>query len=223
MPVARHPDPGVLYPLKGYEKLVFLKNCITRPTITVGAFTYFDVTGDPGARAEDFETHNVLYHFDFMGDKLLIGSFCALGSCVRFIMNGANHDIAPLPTYPFGIFIDGWEAAAPLCQSRGDTVVGNDVWIGYDATIMPGRTVGHGAIVGSGSLVTKDVPPYAIVGGNPARVIRHRFSEETVARLLAIAWWDWPYAAIARHLGLITAADVDALERAAVRAAASDD
>ncbi|WP_029458035.1 CatB-related O-acetyltransferase [Solidesulfovibrio alcoholivorans] len=215
MPVARYPDPDVLHPITGYDKLVFLKNCITRPNISVGAFTYFDVTGTPDARAEDFETHNVLYHFDFIGDKLLIGSFCALGSGVRFLMNGANHELAPVSTYPFGIFSDGWEAAPPLCQSRGDTVVGNDAWIGFGATIMPGRTIGHGAIVGSGSLVAKDVPPYAIVGGNPARVIRQRFPDAVVERLLAVAWWDWPYAKIARHLPLIAGADVDALERAA--------
>ncbi len=215
MPVARHPDPDTLYPIAGYDKLVFLKNCITRANIRVGDFTYFDVTGDPGARAEDFETRNVLYHFDFIGDRLLIGAFCALGSGVRFLMNGANHELAPLSTYPFGIFTDGWEAAAPLCRTRGDTVVGNDVWIGYDATVMPGRTVGHGAIVGSGSLVAADVPPYAIVGGNPARLIRMRFPEEAVARLLAVAWWDWPAEKIARHLDRIAGTDLDALERAA--------
>ncbi len=215
MSVARYPDPGVLYPIAGYDKLVFLKNCITRPNIRVGDFTYFDVTGSPGARAEDFETRNVLYHFDWIGDSLVIGSFCALGSGVRFIMNGANHELSPLTTYPFGIFTDGWETAAPLCQTRGDTVVGNDVWIGYDATIMPGRTIGHGAVVGSGSLVAKDVPPYAIVGGNPARVIRQRFPDDVVARLLAVAWWDWPPEKIARHLPLVAGADVDALERAA--------
>ncbi|WP_300164111.1 CatB-related O-acetyltransferase [Solidesulfovibrio sp.] len=181
----------------------------------MGDFTYFDVTGAPGARAEDFETHNVLYHFDWIGDNLVIGSFCALGSGVRFIMNGANHELSPLTTYPFGIFTDGWEAAAPLCQTRGDTVVGNDVWIGYDVTIMPGRAIGHGAVVGSGSLVAKDVPPYAIVGGNPARVIRQRFPDDVVARLLAVAWWDWPPEKIARHLPRIAGADVDALERTA--------
>ncbi|MGE4538573.1 MAG: CatB-related O-acetyltransferase [Desulfovibrio sp.] len=216
MPIVHYPDPDVLYPIAGYDKLVFLKNSITRPTIRVGAFTYFDITGTPGARAEDFETRNVLYHFDFIGDKLLIGSFCALGSGLRFIMNGANHELSPVSTYPFGIFGDnGWDAAAPLCQSRGDTMVGNDVWIGYNATIMPGRTIGHGAIVGSGSLVAKDVPPYAIVGGNPARVIRQRFPDAVIERLLAVAWWDWPYEKIARHLPLIAGADVDALERAA--------
>lgn len=215
MPAARAPDPDVLYPIRGYDKLVFLKNCITRPNIRVGDFTYFDVTGAPGARAEDFETHNVLYHFDFIGDTLRIGAFCALGSGVRFLMNGANHELAPLSTYPFGIFTDGWDAAAPLCQSRGDTVVGNDVWIGYDAVIMPGRTIGHGAVVGSGSLVAADVPPYAIVGGNPARVIRTRFPEETVARLLAVAWWDWPRDKIARYVSRIAGADVAALERVA--------
>lgn len=212
-PAARTPDPDALYPIPGYDKLVYLKNCITRPTIHVGDFTYFDVTGTPGARAEEFETHNVLYHFDFIGDHLHIGAFCALGSGVRFIMNGANHEITPFSSYPFGIFRQDWEAAAPLCHSRGDTIVGNDVWIGYGATIMPGRTIGHGAIVGSGSLVTRDVPPYTIVGGNPARSIRQRFPDAVIARLLALSWWDWPHAKIARHLDLITGADIDALER----------
>jgi virginiamycin A acetyltransferase len=216
MTVARYPDPGRTYPIDGFKTLVFLKNVVTNPNIVVGDFTYFDVSGMPGARAEDFQTENVLYHYDFIGDKLIIGSFCAIASGVRFIMNGSNHEMHGVSTYPFGIFSDGWESAPPFGIVRGDTVVGNDVWLGLGATILPGRTIGHGAIVGSGSLVTKDVPPYAIVGGNPARLIRRRFDDATIERLLALAWWDWPPEVIARHVGLIAAGDLDALERAAV-------
>ncbi len=210
-----HPDAEAAYPLPGYGNLVFLKNVVTRPNIVVGRYTYFDVTGTPGERAEDFETNNVLYHFDFIGDNLRIGSFCAIGSGVRFIMNGANHALDGVSTYPFAIFGGAWTAAGLPAGHRGDTVVGNDVWIGYKSTILPGRAIGSGAIVGAGSVVTRDVPPYCVVGGNPARIIRRRFDEDVVERLLALAWWNWPVEAISRHVALIAAGDVAALEAAA--------
>jgi len=209
-----YPDRSCRYPLAGYDKLVFLENIVANPRISVGRYTYFDVTGAPGERAEDFERQNVLYHFDFIGDKLVIGSFCALGSGVRFIMNGANHPMGGLSTYPFAIFQHGWEQAGLPAGPRGDTVVGSDVWIGYGALILPGRRIGHGAVVGAGSVVTRDVPPYAVVGGNPARVIRQRYPEADAARLLALAWWDWPIEKISRNVALLAAGDIDALERA---------
>lgn len=212
---ANVPDPRLVYPIAGDDRLVFLKNVVKNPNIIVGDFTYFDTTGAPEANPEDFETQNVLYHFDFIGDKLIIGSFCAIGSGSHFIMNGANHELNPITTYPFGIFRGGWPMTAHPCDIRGDTVVGSDVWIGFNATILPGRSIGHGAIVGAGSMVTKDVPPYAIVGGNPARILRRRFDDATVERLLALAWWDWPVERIVAHLDLITGGDLDALERAA--------
>ncbi|MCC2546503.1 CatB-related O-acetyltransferase [Hymenobacter sp. BT175] len=208
------PDPNTLYPLPHHRKLVFLKNLITRPNILVGDYTYYDDFDDPAA----FE-RNVLYHFDFIGDKLIIGNFCALASGVKFIMNGGNHETGPVSTFPFAIFGGGWEklmdgmALTDKYPSKGDTVVGHDVWIGHGATIMPGVRIGNGAIVATGSLVTADVPDYAIVGGNPARVIRFRFDEPTVARLNRLAWWHWDAEKITRCLSLINSPDLDALER----------
>lgn len=216
MPAALlHPDPGVLHPLPGYDRLVFLKNAITRPNIVVGDYTYFDATGSPGERAEDFQTNNVLYHLEFLGDRLRIGSFCCIASTVRFLMGGAGHAAPGISAYPFPIFGRGWESAPLPAAEPRDTVVGNDVWLGYGAVIMPGREIGHGAVVGANSLVTRDVPPYHVVGGNPARTIRARFSERDVERLLAVAWWDWPLDKITRNLAAISGADVDALERCA--------
>jgi len=207
------PDPRVTHPVPGARGLVFLKNVVRNPRIAVGDFTYFDATGSPSERAEDFETNNVLYHFDFIGDRLVIGSFCAVASRARFVMNGANHALGGLSTYPFEIF-PGW-GLPPRPQERPrDTVVGSDVWIGYGALVLPGRSIGHGAVVGAGSVVTRDVPPYCVVGGNPARVIRERYDPDTVRRLLAVAWWDWPAPRIARNARLIAGADVEALESA---------
>jgi virginiamycin A acetyltransferase len=209
-----YPDRTRRYPLEGYDRLVFLENVVANPAISVGRYTYFDATGTPAERAEDFERNNVLYHFDFIGDKLVIGSFCAIGSGVRFIMNGANHPLAGVSTYPFAIFQQGWEQAGLPTGHRGDTVVESDVWLGYGAVILPGRHIGAGAVVGAGSVVTRDVPPYAIVGGNPARLIRQRYPEAVVKRLLALAWWDWPIDKISRNVALLAAGDIAALEQA---------
>lgn len=209
------PNPHTLHPLPHHRRLVFLKNLVTRPTIQVGDYTYYD----------DFDDHanferNVLYHFDFLGDKLVIGNFCAIASGVKFIMNGGNHETAPLSTYPFGIFGHGWEAvgagraAVEQYGTKGDTVIGHDVWIGHAATIMPGVRVGNGAIIAAQSVVTRDVPDYAIVGGNPAQLIRRRFDEASIARLNALAWWHWDADKITRNVHLLNATDLDALERA---------
>lgn len=210
------PDPGVIYPLENYTNLVFLKNIITRPNIEVGDYTYYDDAVDP----YNFEK-NVLYHFDFIGDKLIIGKFCAIASGAKFIMNGANHEVAPVSTFPFGIFGNGWDKINEVVDLRekypnkGDTIIGNDVWIGHEATLMPGIKVGNGAIIASNSVVTKDVPDYAIVGGNPAQVIRMRFDEDAVKRLLRIAWWNWSADKITRNLLLINSVNLNALEEAA--------
>ena len=185
------PDPRTRHPLGGAPHTVFLNTVITRATIEVGDFTYYH---DPD-RPEAFEDRNVLYHFDFIGDRLRIGRFCALATGVRFIMNGANHAMGGFSTYPFNIFGGGWEDGFDLASVtdglRGDTVVGNDVWIGAEAMIMPGIRIGDGAMIGSRSVVTKDVAPYAIVAGNPAREIRKRFSDSDIERLLDMRWWDW--------------------------------
>lgn len=205
------PNPNSKIPIPGVDQVVFLKNIVQSPNIQVGDYSYID---DPKGNA-DFES-NVLYHFPFIGDKLIIGKFCALADKVTFIMNGANHPLDGFSTFPFYIFGNGWEASAPMPDQlpyKGDTRIGNDVWIGYDATVMPGVKVGDGAIVASKSVVTKDVPAYAIVAGNPAQIVKYRYGEKTVEELLEVAWWDWPAETITRALSIITSGDLDALKR----------
>jgi virginiamycin A acetyltransferase len=202
------PSPETRHPITGAERVVFLKHFITRANIEVGDYTYYD---DPDG-GEAFE-RNVLYHFEFTGDRLIIGKFCSIATGVRFLMNGGNHQVTTFSSYPFSIFGNGWESAAPTAwPTKGDTRVGNDVWIGYGATILPGVTIGDGAVIGSLSVVTSDVPPYAIVGGNPARVIRSRFDDATIARLLAVQWWNWDIATITRKVAAIAGTDLAALE-----------
>lgn len=203
------PDPNEKHPMAGFPQVCFIKNTVQNPRIVVGDYTYYD---DP----EDSETfeRNVLYHFPFIGDRLVIGKFCAIARGVKFIMNGANHKISGVSTYPFQIFGNGWEKAMPEdgdLPFKGDTIVGNDVWLGYDALIMPGVRIGDGAVVAARSVVTRDVPAYAVVGGNPATVIRTRFAPEVAERLQAVAWWDWPIETVTERLDLIVSGDVDAL------------
>ncbi|MDY7579969.1 Vat family streptogramin A O-acetyltransferase [Herbaspirillum sp. RTI4] len=203
------PNPQNKHPMEGFPQVCFIKNTISNPNIIIGDYTYYDDPED----AENFE-RNVLYHFPFIGDTLVIGKFCALAKGVKFIMNGANHKFTGISTYPFQIFGNGWETVTPSpgeLPYKGDTVIGNDVWIGYEALIMPGVSIGNGAIVSSRSVVTADVPAYTIVGGNPARLIKTRFAPEVVVMLEAIAWWNWPVDVITRHLALIVAGDVEAL------------
>jgi virginiamycin A acetyltransferase len=202
-------DPTEKHPMKGFPQICFIRNTVSNPNITIGDYTYYDDPED----SENFE-RNVLYHFPFIGDRLIIGKFCALARGIKFIMNGANHKLDGFSTYPFYIFGNGWETATPEpgdLPYKGDTVIGNDVWIGYEAVLMPGVTVGDGAIVAAKSVVVSDVPPYAIVGGNPARLIRQRFGNDLVEALLAIAWWDWDIGKITRNLDKIVAADIEAL------------
>ena len=202
------PNPNAEFPLPNYDRLCFLKNVVDNPQIEIGEYTYYDDFED----VKNFE-RNVKYLFPFVGDKLIIGKFCMIASGVTFIMNGANHLSRAVSSYPFAIFGADWAGAmeGKSYPSKGNTTVGHDVWIGYDATLMPGVTIGHGAIIGSKAVVTKDVPPYAIVGGNPARVIRARFPEATVAKLLAARWWNWPAEDITARLAALTGEDPQAL------------
>ena len=207
------PSPDTAYPMDGFPQICFLKNAVTRPNIEIGDFTYYD---DPNG-VENFE-NNVLYHFPFIGDRLIIGNFCAIARGVKFIMNGANHQMSGISTFPFFIFGNGWEAARPAAGElpyKGDTIIGNDVWIGYDVLIMPGVTIGDGAIIAARSVVTTDVTPYTVVGGNPAQVVRRRFDADSVRRLQSVAWWTRSPAWITKHLHQIRAGDIDALESAA--------
>jgi virginiamycin A acetyltransferase len=201
-------NPNTLHPIEGVTRMVFLKNIITNPHIIVGEYTYYDDPDD----VYNFEK-NVLYHFDFIGDQLIIGKFCQIATGVRFIMNGANHAMSGFSTYPFKVFGGGWANASLEVHSKGDMVIGNDVWIGNGATIMPGLTIGDGAIIGTNSLVTKDVEPYTIVGGNPAKQIRKRYDEETIQLLLALKWWDWDVQKITDHLEVIIRGKIDKLKQ----------
>lgn len=203
------PDKSAPFPLPHYQRLCFLKNIIQNPNIEVGDYTYYDDFDD----VSNFEK-NVKYHFDFIGDKLIIGKFCMIASGATFIMNGGNHLTGAITAYPFAIFGQGWEGAmeGKAYPVKKNTVVGNDVWIGYNATILPGVTIGHGAIIGANATVTKDVEPYSVVGGNPAKEMKKRFSDEHIKQLLKIKWWDWEIDKITRNLSHLTAQNVEALE-----------
>lgn len=195
--------------MPGSPQVCFLRSVVKNPNILIGEYTYYDDPDGP----ESFE-RNVLYHYPFIGDRLVIGRFCAIARGVKFVMNGANHKLTGISTYPFFIFGNGWEAAAPQpgeLPHKGDTVIGNDVWLGYDSIVMPGVTIGNGAVIATRSVVTRDVPSYAVVGGNPARVLRRRFDDATIARLEEIAWWDWPVEKITANVARIAAGDVAAL------------
>ncbi|MBW4418687.1 MAG: Vat family streptogramin A O-acetyltransferase [Myxacorys californica WJT36-NPBG1] len=207
----QHPDSKNPHPMPGFPQICFINMVISNPNIIVGDYTYYDDPED----SENFE-RNVLYHYPFIGDKLIIGKFCALATGVTFIMNGANHKMSGFSTYPFQIFGNGWERVMPQLSElpfKGNTEIGNDVWIGYQAVIMPGVSIGDGAIVAAKSVVTKSVPPYTIVGGNPACPLRKRFSDETIAVLLETAWWNWDIEKITRNLEKIVSADIEALRQ----------
>ncbi|MBO0341707.1 CatB-related O-acetyltransferase [Flagellimonas profundi] len=202
------PDKDQKFPLEHYDRLCFLKNIVKNPNIIVGDYTYYD----DFENVENFEK-NVKYLFDFVGDKLIIGKFCMIASDVKFIMNGANHLTDSLSTYPFSIFGNGWEKAmeGKTFPKKGNITIGNDVWIGYNATIMAGVTIGDGAIIATNATVVKDVEPYSIVGGNPAKEIKKRFSEETIAKLLELKWWDWDIEKITANLQHLTSNNIDDL------------
>ncbi len=202
------PNKDIKFPLDNNHKLCFLKNIIKNPNIIVGDYTYYH----DFENVENFEK-NVKYHFDFIGDKLRIGKFCMIASGVTFIMNGANHVTDAFTTYPFAIFGNGWENAMDnkSYPHKGDITIGNDVWIGYNATIMAGVTVGDGAIIATNSTVIKDVAPYSIIGGNPAKEIKKRFPAEIIDKLLQLQWWDWEIEKITRHLQHLTGTNMSKL------------
>ncbi len=207
-------DKSKIYPRTGDTQTVYLKSVVTRKTIEVGDFTiYNDFVNDP----RDFEKNNVLYHYPINGDRLVIGKFCSIACGAKFIFNCANHALRSLSTYTFPLFFEEWDLPkselASAWDNKGDIIIGNDVWIGYDAVIMAGVTIGDGAIIGTRAVVTKDVAPYSIVGGVPAREIRKRFAPEVVERLRELKWWNWPEDKIRKAIPAIQAGDVKALER----------
>ena len=211
------PDHTRVYPRTGDPQTVYLKNVVDDPAIQVGAFTiYNDFVRDP----RDFQKNNVLYHYPINHDRLYIGKFCSIACGARFLFNSANHTLRSLSNYTFPIFYEAWGhgmGPAEAWDNKGDIVIGNDVWIGYDAVILAGVTVGDGAVIGARAMVTKDVPPYTIVGGVPARPIRKRFPDETVKTLLRLRWWDWPLEQIAEGMQYIQHSDLEALTDLAQR------
>ena len=204
-----------IYPRPNDPQIVYLKDVVTSPNIQVGDYTvYNDFVRDP----REFEKNNVLYHYPVNGDRLVIDRFWSIACGARFLFTSGNHALKSLSTYTFPIFFDEWGLDAKNIRdawdNKGDTVIGNDVWIGYEAIIMPGVKIGDGAIVGTRAVVTGDVPPYTIVGGVPARPIRKRFDDETIRRLEALRWWDWDEEKLRRNLSAIQSGDLAALERA---------
>ena len=202
-----------LYPRTGDSQTVYLKSVVTDPAIEVGEYTmYNDFVHDP----RDFQKNNVLYHYPVNGDRLKIGKFCSIACGAKFLFTSANHSLRSLSTYPFPIFFEEWGLDAKdirqAWDKRGDIVIGNDVWIGFEAVILSGVTVGDGAIIGSRAVVTKDVPPYTIVGGAPARPIRRRFEDAVIEKLEALRWWDWDEEVIRRAIPAIQSGDLAALE-----------
>ena len=201
-----------IYPRPHDKQIVYLKNVIKNPNIIVGDYTiYNDFVNDP----QDFEKNNVLYQYPVNGDKLIIGKFCSIACGAKFLFTSGNHSLKSLSNYTFPIFFDEWDLDSKNITSawdnKGDTVIGNDVWIGYDAIIMPGVKIGDGAIIGTRAVVTKDIPPYTIVGGVPAKPIRKRFDDKTIEKLLSIKWWNWDKEKIKQNIQSIQSGNINDL------------
>jgi len=200
------PNKNDVFPNFNTKSVCFIKNVIINPNIIVGDYTYYS-----GKDADQFEKH-VTHHYDFIGDKLIIGKFCQIAEGVEFIMNGANHVMNSVTTYPFNIMGNGWEKVTPRLDDlplKGDTVIGNDVWIGQNVTIMPGIKIGNGVIIAANSVVTRDIPDYHIVGGNPAKIIKRRFSDDLINHLQEIRWWDWNEKKIFDNLEILCSHDIN--------------
>ncbi len=204
------PNKNEKFPNKNIPSVCFIKNVITRPNIEVGDYTYYDdIKG-----ADKFEKH-VTHHYEFLGDKLIIGKFCQIASGIKIIMNGANHRMNSVTTYPFNIMGNGWEKVTPKLEDlpfKGDTIIGNDVWIGQNVTILPGVHIGDGAIIGANSVVTKNIPAYHIAGGNPCKIIRKRFNDELINCLEEIKWWDWEEKKIFDNLEILCSNDIEKIK-----------
>ena len=212
-----------IYPRSGDTQTVYLKSVITRPTIEVGDFTiYNDFVNDP----RDFEKNNVLYHYPINHDRLIIGKFCSIACGAKFIFNCANHTLKSLSTYTFPLFFEEWDLpkseVITAWDNKGDIIIGNDVWIGYDAVIMAGVKIGDGAIIGTRAVVTKDVEPYSIVGGVPAKEIRKRFTPDIIEKLQNLQWWNWPVERIKESIHDIQSGNIEAILSSNLRMAWSD-
>ena len=198
----KRPDPGVIHPIPGYENEIYVKPTVSNPRIIAGDFTYI--------ADSEFESH-VTYHYEWNGDRLIIGKFCQIASGVEFVMNGANHKMNSVSTFPF-YTLEGWDMEPPSLDDlpiKGDTVIGNDVWIGQDAVILPGVHVGDGAIIGACSVVGSDIDPYSIVVGDPAKLLRKRFDDELIDLLLRFKWWDRSVDEINGLIPMLTCSDLE--------------
>ena len=205
------PDKKI-YPRTNDLDTVYLKSVVTKPNITVGDYSmYNDFVSDP----RQFENNNVLYHYPINNDRLIIGKFCSIACGAKFLFTSANHTLRSLSTYPFPLFFEEWELdkkqVASAWDNKGDIVIGNDVWIGYEAIILSGVNIGDGAIIGARAVVTKDVPAYTVVGGIPAKEIKKRFDAETIDKLQQIQWWDWSFEKIQQFLPYLMNGEVDKL------------
>ena len=201
----RDPDPNTVHPISGYDKEIYVKPTVTSPNILVGDFTYI--------ADSDFESH-VTHFYPWSRDRLVIGRFCQIAAGVEFMMNDANHQLNAVSTFPF-YTLEGWDAETPKPEDmpyKGDTVIGNDVWIGQNAVILPGVHIGDGAVIGANSVVGSDIAPYTVAAGNPAKPIRKRFGEELIALLLEWKWWEKPIAEINRLIPLLTDGDLNRIQ-----------
>lgn len=202
----RLPNPNTIHPIDGYDKEIYVKPTVKNPDVIVGDFTYI--------ADSDFESH-ITHHYEWIGDKLIIGKFCQIASGVEFIMNGANHQMNSVTTFPF-YTLKGWDMKPPEKDDlplKGDTVIGNDVWIGQNAVILPGVNIGDGAIIGANSVVGSDVKPYTIVVGNPARFLRKRFDDQLIELLLKFKWWDKSIAEINELIPVLTCNDFEKVKK----------
>lgn len=206
-----YPNPDKIHPNSVLPRICYIKNVVKNPNIIIGDYTYYD---DPEG-AEDFERH-VTHHYDFIGDKLIIGKFCSIASGIEFVMNGANHRMDVATTYPFYIMGGQWGSAiAPIKDElplKGDTIIGNDVWIGQNVTVLPGVHAGDGAIIGANSVVASDIPPYAVAVGNPCKVIKKRFDDSLINYLLKLKWWDWDIEKISRNMEALCSNDLSKIK-----------
>jgi len=203
-----------IYPRTGDKETIYLKSTITNPNIIVGDYTmYNDFVND----TTKFQNNNVLYHYPIINnDKLIIGKYCSIACGTKFMFTSGNHKMSSLSTYPFPLFDEEWGLdganITEAWDNEGDIVIGNDVWIGYEAVIMQGVHIGDGAIIGTRAVVTKDVPPYTIVGGIPAKEIRKRFSEDVINQLIKLQWWNWDDEKVKKNLSNIMSGNVNSLE-----------
>ena len=207
---SNYPNPNTLHPIAGYENEIYIKPAVKNPAIIVGDFTYI--------ADSDFESH-VTHLYDWNGDRLVIGKFCQIAAGVEFVMNGANHQMNAVTTFPF-YTLEGWNALPPAKSDlplKGDTLIGNDVWIGQNAVILPGVHIGDGAIIGANAVVGSDIPPYTIAVGNPTRAIRKRFDDEMIDLLEKLAWWDKPIEEINALIPILTSGDIDTVRAEILR------